>query len=74
MTSDTLSGLTVFLLCAHMYLHIHTLDNCHVARSCTNECVGIMFSLTIIVLSHLLKNFALFKDLKYFNMFIYCII
>lgn len=72
MASDTPSILTVSLPCAHMYLHIHTPDNCHVARSFTNECVGIMFSLTLIVLTHLLKNFAPFKDLKYFN--IYCII
>lgn len=60
MASDTLSVLALFPSHAHIYLHIHTPDNCHVAKSCANECIGIMFSLTLIVLSHFLKNVALF--------------
>lgn len=60
MASDTLNILAVFPSRAHIYLHKHAADNCHVAKSCANECIGIMFTLTLIVLSHFLNTFALF--------------
>ena len=60
MASDTLCVLAPFPSRAHAYLHRNMPDECHVAKGCANGCVGVMFSLTLIVLSHLLKNFALF--------------
>lgn len=60
MASHILSVHAPFPSCAQIYLCIHTPDNCHVAKHCANGCIDIMFSLTLIVSSHLLKNFALF--------------
>lgn len=70
MAMVTLSVLALFPSNGHKHLHIHTPDHCHVAKSCANECIGIICSLTLVVWSNFVAEFCPFLTLKYFSMFV----
>lgn len=48
------------------YIYTYTPDNDHVEKSCANECIGLVFSLTLTVLSPFFKEFCPFVRLKIF--------
>lgn len=60
MAMVTVSILALFPSNGHKHIHTHTPDHCHVAKSCANECIGIMCSLTLVVLSNFFAEFSPF--------------